>query len=1119
MDSLFGVPTAALAASLAVLTAVVAGWIVWLARRRPILFAIGVRQIPRRRGRSGLIVVGLALGTTIVTASLLTGDLVDATLRAVVAGSIGGVDEVVVSYRGANRPFANVSLRGLAEGQMPSVAGDDFDAAEADRVAAALRDEPGAAGVAGVLIRQLSVADRDRQTASGGFTILAVPDDLPPAFGRPTTPAGRAAPLADLAPGEVYVNTPGAALLDVQSGDALTVYAGNREVPARVRDVVATGDLGGTQATIIARLAWWQAAEGSPGRINHVIVANQGGPESLRWSAPVARRLRSALIDRETADQLFRILSPPAVRSALRNSLDRQSPTLRPRLERLIAALDRPSITDDFTMEIGDPQVLAGLRPILFALGPEARENGIPALNRLGRLTVIELRQLSVDLAGRFAAGVTSVFLVLGLLSIVTGLALVCLIFALLAAERRSELGMARALGTQRGHLIQVFLFEGAVYAVAASIVGVAAGVGVALLMTVLLAGYLADYGVRIAPSVDPRSLVIAGCSGLLVTFATVAGAAWRIARLNVVAAMHDLPSEPASLGQDGRVPSRWTTLVRTLIAGGLLPVLLGAGLVVVSARAPIPAWPAAIGWSAGLIGAVLILGGILRRLRVPRRLRDRIGFSLAGLGLVIAWAQPVAAQGGGGRLDRLSGDLGFLAMAGVAMVLGAAAVLAYNLELLPPIVGAALGRLRRGGAVVAGLRLAALYPARHRGRTGLAIVMFGLVMCLVTTATVLVAGTRQAYGDLDVQAAGFDLRAAVDPRRLPDLPAALDQAPAIGPGAFATVGGQGSLGVEAIQVGAPTARWQKTTVQVVDGGWLDGVGAPLARRAPGYRDDRAVWTAVRDTPGLAVVHGSAVPPPGAAEPPPDPLGSAPLSLRGRGPAGEPELPVTLWLRDPRGGPPVRLTVVGIVDRRVSTGDGVYATPATLRAAGWTPPPPRTYYLTVAPGQQPRQAALGLTRSFSDRGLTAVVLGEELRTIQSLRLLLNELLQGFLGLGLVTGVVALGVIATRAVVERRQQIGVLRAIGLSRRLVLATFLLEASIVAWLGIATGGALGILLASNVVRLIAASAPEIQFGVPWSQLGQLALIAYVATLITTSLPAWQASRVHPAEALRYQ
>jgi ABC-type lipoprotein release transport system permease subunit len=55
--------------------------------------------------------------------------------------------------------------------------------------------------------------------------------------------------------------------------------------------------------------------------------------------------------------------------------------------------------------------------------------------------------------------------------------------------------------------------------------------------------------------------------------------------------------------------------------------------------------------------------------------------------------------------------------------------------------------------------------------------------------------------------------------------------------------------------------------------------------------------------------------------------------------------------------------------------------------------------------------------------------------------------------------------------------------------------------------------------VVEFIALENPEIQFAVPWSQLGLIALVAYAMTLLTTSLPAWQAGRVYPSEALRYE
>ena len=53
-------------------------------------------------------------------------------------------------------------------------------------------------------------------------------------------------------------------------------------------------------------------------------------------------------------------------------------------------------------------------------------------------------------------------FTTFGTFSIAAGILLIFLIFVMLAGERRSEMGVARAIGTRRGHLVETFLFEGA---------------------------------------------------------------------------------------------------------------------------------------------------------------------------------------------------------------------------------------------------------------------------------------------------------------------------------------------------------------------------------------------------------------------------------------------------------------------------------------------------------------------------------------------------------------------------------------------------------------------------------------------------------------------------------
>src|SRR5581483_4677379 len=86
-----------------------------------------------------------------------------------------------------------------------------------------------------------------------------------------------------------------------------------------------------------------------------------------------------------------------------------------------------------------------------------------PTVSPLG----LEVDQTKHDLlrtADAAGASFMSLFTTFGSFSIAAGILLIFLIFVMLAAERRGELGIARAVGTRRGHLVQMFLFEGVAY-------------------------------------------------------------------------------------------------------------------------------------------------------------------------------------------------------------------------------------------------------------------------------------------------------------------------------------------------------------------------------------------------------------------------------------------------------------------------------------------------------------------------------------------------------------------------------------------------------------------------------------------------------------------------------
>ena len=87
---------------------------------------------------------------------------------------------------------------------------------------------------------------------------------------------------------------------------------------------------------------------------------------------------------------------------------------------------------------------------------------------------------------------------------------------------------------------------------------------------------------------------------------------------------------------------------------------------------------------------------------------------------------------------------------------------------------------------------------------------------------------------------------------------------------------------------------------------------------------------------------------------------------------------------------------------------------------------PSNFYAKVAEGESLAETARALERSMLSSGLNAAPLSELFAAGQALLRGILGLFQGFLALGLVVGIAGLGVISSRTVVERRQQIGVLR---------------------------------------------------------------------------------------------
>ena len=92
MEKLFGIEMNTLAVSLSGGTVVILLIVLFLGLRNRILLKLALRNIPRRRAQTVLIIVGLMLSTTIIMAALAIGDTVASSIRTTVLDAVGETD-------------------------------------------------------------------------------------------------------------------------------------------------------------------------------------------------------------------------------------------------------------------------------------------------------------------------------------------------------------------------------------------------------------------------------------------------------------------------------------------------------------------------------------------------------------------------------------------------------------------------------------------------------------------------------------------------------------------------------------------------------------------------------------------------------------------------------------------------------------------------------------------------------------------------------------------------------------------------------------------------------------------------------------------------------------------
>jgi putative ABC transport system permease protein len=243
-------------------------------------------------------------------------------------------------------------------------------------------------------------------------------------------------------------------------------------------------------------------------------------------------------------------------------------------------------------------------------------------------------------------ANITSLF------ALFIGLFLIYETFSIAVTQRRSEIGILRALGATQGQVRRLFLIESAIAGLAGSAVGLAAGILIARGLAGYLSGFLGDvYGVTQRAeeiSADPRLLAAALGIGILTS--VIAG--WLPSRaaaaVDPVKALQKGRTQVISEGES-RARRAWAILAALAallcVLAGHKPVFFYSGYML-SVLAALLMTPALCSWLARLLRPLLkglrpVEGALAADslLQAPRRTSGAVAALALSLALVVGLA------------------------------------------------------------------------------------------------------------------------------------------------------------------------------------------------------------------------------------------------------------------------------------------------------------------------------------------------------------------------------------------------------------------------------------------------------------------------------------------------
>jgi putative ABC transport system permease protein len=729
-------------------------------------------------------------------------------------------------------------------------------------------------------------------------------------------------------------------------------------------------------------------------------------------------------------------------------------------------------------------------------------------------IEVTDDKKTSIDSATTAISMFTTLFLALGTFSIIAGITLILNIFVMLAEERKEEMGISRAVGMKRRHLRVTYLFEGLAYSLISSVVGVILGVVTGYLIILGVQGIIKSFG---GPSisildyytVSPMSLILAFIGGFSITIGTTLLITQMIANLNIVSAIRNTPVpktkskliifmwksfnvwDNRNMTGDSSPLAKFINFVfDRLVITGILMISFGAIFMMIGFFFQV-FWGIYLGSSMILIGLGLIIRFFVNA---------RLTYNITAVLILALWVVPTPSF-----MSGYYGDLEMFILSGIFMVSAGVLLLVWNSDILIWIVDRTATAVRFSPASI---KMAIAYPMKKKFRTGVTIFMFALIIFTITGMSMIteifnvniaefersVGGGYDIIGfslireieDLRSELEGTDVQDAIDWERTVSLNQGILQV---------NVSLPYGMGYQEMQMSCSGVS--DKFIKYNQYGFVDVAWDVIDPNETMERTDENAWNALKLSHDYVILDST--------------LGSGGTFSSGIAGFSAGDEITLLGIN----GTIYNKTVIGVSELFGYNSVFQYESYA---AKEFNAVHKNLHLISVNKGENVREVANEMRKDLIGFGFYAVVVREIIEQFLRIQNAFFDLFNAFLSLGLIIGIVGLGIVTLRSVYERRHEIGMMRAVGFKRRAVVGAFIGESGFIAGSGLIVGTILGIILGWILWRDgLKDTLPE--FGVPWLRLTIIVGAALTVAIIASVPPSYRASKITPAEALRYE